>query len=130
MYEKLLACPFCGGQAGWEGIWVRCNNPKCGAYQIRMFSREWNQRIELREQVELEVANVNYISKDGRTLFVSAGLGGDTFGTFYRKIKGAQGKHRVKSRYLPMRKDRGLAQKDLDDYAKKNKLEIDREENE
>lgn len=59
--EKLLPCPFCGGEAekikngGLRG--VHCSNPRCIAFDIQGFYckykkavKEWNKRFKDSEE--------------------------------------------------------------------------------
>lgn len=55
-------------------------------------------------------------------IFVAAGLGGDTYGTFYRKPNGSL--KRITSSNLPMRDLPENAQADLDAYAEKRGLKL------
>ncbi|MHB8182628.1 MAG: ParB/RepB/Spo0J family partition protein [Candidatus Desulforudaceae bacterium] len=57
----------------------------------------------------------------GREIFVSSGLGQDSFGTFYRAPSG--GFHRVKSNRMPMVGSEAIARENLDKWAAENKLE-------
>jgi hypothetical protein len=61
-----------------------------------------------------------YRDETGSMIFVSTGLwnSGKTFMSFRRKSPSA-GMHRVKSKFLPERKNFDQAQTDLDEYAKK-----------
>jgi hypothetical protein len=65
-----------------------------------------------------------YSDKKGRLLFVGSGLGGDNYGTMYKKSGkwAAPGKHRVKSPALPMRTTKEEAERDLDWYAIEHNL--------
>lgn len=62
---------------------------------------------------------MNYLDKKGNEIFVSIGLGSQ-YGTFRKSENG--GMHRVKSPSMPMSSSREVAQKNLDLWAKKNKL--------
>ena len=55
-----------------------------------------------------------------RVLFVSTG--GSVWFTAYQK-PGSQGTHRIKSKFLPLRDTRELAQADLDRYAEQRCME-------
>lgn len=63
-----------------------------------------------------------YRDFQGRTLFVSSGIGGDKWMTVYRK-PGSIGTHRVKSKLLPLKDSREEAQADLDRYAEQRCME-------
>lgn len=64
-----------------------------------------------------------YRDFQGRILFVSPGLSdGAVYMTVYRK-PGGKGVHRVKSKFLPLRGTRELAQQDLDRYAREREME-------
>lgn len=67
---------------------------------------------------------MNYLDKKGNEIFASAGLGSE-YGTF-RKSKN-NGLHRVKSPAMPMVSSREAAQKNLDLWAKKNRLKAVKE---
>jgi len=64
-----------------------------------------------------------YLDKNGRVIFVSTGLGGSEFGTFW-ETAGGFGKHRVKTQAMPMVTSREEAQKNLDAWAEKNGLQL------
>jgi hypothetical protein len=64
---------------------------------------------------------IQYLDKKNRLLFVSSGIGGYAFGTFYRKNVG-MGKHRVKSSDLPVRVTREEAEADFEKYLIKHGL--------
>ena len=64
---------------------------------------------------------IQYLDKKGRLLFVSSGIGGYAFGTFYRKKLGG-GKHRIKSYDLPIRPTREEADADFAKFIKKHGL--------
>jgi hypothetical protein len=61
-----------------------------------------------------------YLDENGSKVFVSTGLwnAGKTFMSFRSKSPSA-GMHRVKSKFLPERRDFDKAQADLDEYAEK-----------
>lgn len=65
---------------------------------------------------------MNYIDNQGNEVFVSSGLGNDTFGTFRRSATGSI--HRVKSPMMPMIESSEKAQSNLDVWAKKNQLKL------
>ena len=70
---------------------------------------------------ETEPAEPNvYLDEKGRELFVSAGLGGNEYGTFWCSHTG--GMHRVKSPAMPMVATREEAQANLDTWAEKKGL--------
>ena len=73
-----------------------------------------------REDIQGEIPMIAYLDKKGRLIFVAVGIGGRTWGTFYRKE--GPGVHRVKSPHLPMRPTRELAESDLFRYSRKNNL--------
>jgi len=62
-----------------------------------------------------------YLDKNGRVIFVSTGLGGSEFGTFWESPAG--GKHRVKTQAMPMTTSREEAQRNLDAWVEKNGLQ-------
>ncbi|TEB13390.1 ParB/RepB/Spo0J family partition protein [Pelotomaculum propionicicum] len=62
----------------------------------------------------------SYIDESGKEVFASDGIGGETFGTFWRSPSG--GLHRVKSPAMPMVATREEAQKNLDAWAEKKGL--------
>jgi hypothetical protein len=69
---------------------------------------------------------MEYIDQKGRNLFVSSGIsGGEMWATFFRKPSGSL--KRVTSKSLPMRCSRQIAQDDLDRYAVKKRLIIERD---
>lgn len=72
-----------------------------------------------REHKELPVRS--FLDNDDKEIFVSTGLGGDTFGSFRRSPTG--GLHRVKSPAMPMVATREEAQANLDAWAKKKGLQ-------
>lgn len=61
-------------------------------------------------------ADVKYVDLKGRVVFVSPGIGGDTFGAFRKK--GPWSIQRVCSRYLPMVSCREEAERNLNLYAR------------
>lgn len=61
--------------------------------------------------------DVRYVDNMGREVFVAAGIGGVTFGTFCRRPSGAI--KRVRSSKLPMRQNRSEAEADLIRHATK-----------
>lgn len=63
---------------------------------------------------------IQWLDKKGRTLFVSKGIGEDTYATFYRK--NTQGCHRIKSPDLPVRGTIEEAEADLAAYVEKHGL--------
>lgn len=71
--------------------------------------------------------SLTYIDDKGRKLFVSAGLGGNEYGTFYSNNNNIS-LHRVKSPSMPMVKSFDEAQNNLDTYAEKNKFTVDNEQ--
>jgi hypothetical protein len=58
-----------------------------------------------------------WTDENGRGVFVDSGLGGRNFMSFRRSARG--GLHRVKSKFLPLRKTFDEAQTDLNLYAQK-----------
>ena len=60
----------------------------------------------------------DYIDDKGRQLFVDAGLGRRTFMTFW--TGNGVGRHRIRSKFLPIRGTQSEAQADLDAYALKH----------
>jgi len=65
---------------------------------------------------------IQYLDKKNRLLFVSKSIGQvPLFGTFWRKGE-SQAKHRVKTKFLPMRRNRKKAENDLVWYALKHNL--------
>lgn len=70
-------------------------------------------RVTIEPAVELETRR--YLDENGREIFVSAGIGGEEYGTFWRSHTG--GLHRVKSPAMPMVSSRNEAQKNLDAWA-------------
>lgn len=63
---------------------------------------------------------MNYTDKNGKKIFVSAGLGFDQYGSFRKSNSG--GLRRVKSPMMPMVESKEIAQKNLDAWAIKNGL--------
>ena len=68
---------------------------------------------------------MKYLDKKGNEIFVSTGLGSE-YGTFRKSKNG--GLHRAKSPSMPMVSSREEAQENLDAWARKNGLEVVREE--
>lgn len=62
-----------------------------------------------------------YIDTKGQEVFISAGLGSNEYGSFRKSKSG--GLHRVKSSMMPMVSFKEEAQKNLDLWANKNKLQ-------
>lgn len=68
-----------------------------------------------------------YKDFEGNLIFVSPGIsGGSVFMTVKQK-PGKKGTKRVKSKYLPLRESKDLAQLDLDRWAEERKLEVARD---
>ena len=69
----------------------------------------------------LSALSLVYLQEDGTEVFVSSGLGGDTYGTFTRRASGSL--KRVCSKHMPMVETRDEAQRNLDAWARRAKLE-------
>jgi hypothetical protein len=77
--------------------------------------------MKIEEEAAAEALGTSYKDGKGKVLFVHHGLGGDSWGTYWRGK--SRGTHRVVTKNLPIRKSQAEAQKDLDAYAKKHGFE-------
>ena len=78
--------------------------------------------LESDEPGNMDLPATRYLDKNGHVIFVSTGLGGSEFGTFW-ETAGGFSKHRVKTPAMPMTPSREEAQRNLDAWAEKNGLQ-------
>lgn len=65
-----------------------------------------------------------YKDYDGSIVFVSPGISSGTVWMSVKLKPGKNGTRRVKSKFLPLRESKDLAQIDLDRWANERKLEV------
>jgi hypothetical protein len=65
-----------------------------------------------------------YKDFEGNLIFVSPGISGGSVWMTVKQKPGKSGTKRIKSKYLPLRESRDLAQVDLNRWADERKLEV------
>lgn len=59
MQNKLLPCPFCGGESEPKRERIRCSNRDCKLFNSEMNLLEWNTRAESQQSESLKAENEN-----------------------------------------------------------------------